>query len=56
MIEMLKTLILDAQAAELGVRRGTVVTRDEEELVEVEGGTVEIVPAWRFLLMLDKMG
>jgi predicted AAA+ superfamily ATPase len=40
--------------SELGERRGTVVTRDEEELVEVEGGTIEIVPAWRFLLTLDE--
>lgn len=35
---------------ELGLRRGVVVTRAEEEVVEGEWGTIEVVPAWRFLL------
>ena len=36
--------------AELGLRTGTIVTRDEEETVSVDAGVVEVVPAWRFLL------
>ena len=40
-----------AQAmAELGARTGTVVTRDEEERIAVDPGSIEVVPAWRFLL------
>ena len=38
--------------AELGLRTGTVVTREEEEMVRVDAGTIEVVPAWRFLLDL----
>lgn len=38
--------------AELGLRTGTIVTRDEEETVSVDAGVVEVVPAWRFLLDL----
>ncbi|MCY4075322.1 MAG: hypothetical protein OXH04_07845 [Acidobacteria bacterium] len=33
-----------------GGRTGTVVTRDEEETIRVDGGSIEVVPAWRFLL------
>lgn len=33
-----------------GVDRGIVVTRDVEETREVDAGTVELVPAYRFLL------
>ena len=36
--------------AELGLPVGTIMTRDEEETIEVEAGEVEVVPAWRFLL------
>ena len=35
---------------ELRLRTGTIVTRDEEETVPVDGGAIEVVPAWRFLL------
>ena len=38
--------------AELGLRTGTVVTREEEEMVRIDAGTIEVVPAWRFLLDL----
>ncbi|MBI4755879.1 MAG: ATP-binding protein [Betaproteobacteria bacterium] len=40
--------------AELGVRTGTVVTRNEDERFEAGGGTIELVPAWRFLLDLPE--
>jgi predicted AAA+ superfamily ATPase len=36
--------------AELGVNRATLVTRAEAEEVKLEGGTIDVVPAWRFLL------
>lgn len=36
----------------LPLRTGTVVTRGEEETVRVDAGTIEVVPAWRFLLDL----
>ena len=40
-----------AQAmAELGTRTGTVVTRNEEETIAVDAGSIDVVPAWRFLL------
>jgi predicted AAA+ superfamily ATPase len=32
---------------------GTIVTRRDEDRVEVEGGTIEVLPAWRFLLEID---
>lgn len=42
--------------AELGVHAGTVVTRREEERVRMDAGTVDVVPAWRFLLSLSDTG
>jgi predicted AAA+ superfamily ATPase len=36
--------------AELGVAEGTIVTRDEEEQVGGETGTIRVVPIWRYLL------
>ncbi len=41
---------LGAAMAETGLRTGTIVTRDEEETASVDGGAIEVVPAWRFLL------
>lgn len=37
---------------ELGLKSGKIVTRNEEELVESGGRTIEVVPVWRFLLDL----
>ena len=36
--------------AELGLQRGTIVTRDEEETIPVDAGNIDVVPTWRFLL------
>lgn len=36
--------------AEWQVSTGTVVTRGQEERIDVVGGIIEVVPAWRFLL------
>ncbi|MDI9570762.1 MAG: hypothetical protein QM278_08570 [Pseudomonadota bacterium] len=40
--------------AELDLKIGTIVTRNEDERFEVGGGTIEVVPAWRFLLELPE--
>ncbi len=39
---------------ELGLTSGTVVTRYEEEQIKLDEGTIEVVPAWRFLLNLPE--
>ena len=39
--------------AELGVKSGTIVTRAEEAVMEVNGGKIEVIPAWRFLLNMS---
>ncbi|MCY4661619.1 MAG: hypothetical protein OXF93_17710 [Acidobacteria bacterium] len=36
--------------AELGAHTGTIVTRDEEETMQVDAGSIDVVPAWRSLL------
>lgn len=41
---------LSEAMGELRLSRGTLVTRHEAETVEVEQGTIRVVPAWRFLL------
>ena len=43
---------LDRAMAELGLRAGTIVTREEEETIPVDAGSIEVLPAWRFLLDL----
>jgi hypothetical protein len=40
--------------SELGLKAGTIVTRSEDERIEADGGTIEVVPAWRFLLELPE--
>jgi predicted AAA+ superfamily ATPase len=40
--------------AELGLKSGTIVTRNEEEEIEVDGGKIDAVPVWRFLLNLPE--
>lgn len=37
---------------ELGCKAGTIVTRREDERIDTDSGTIEAVPAWRFLLAL----
>lgn len=39
--------------SELGLRHGTLVTRGETDRISVDAGTIEVTPAWRFLLDLD---
>ena len=42
--------------SELKMTRGTIVTRNEEETTQADGRTVDVVPAWRFLLGLPESG
>jgi len=41
---------LEAAMEELGTKEGTIVTRNEGERIVTASGTIEVVPAWRFLL------
>jgi predicted AAA+ superfamily ATPase len=41
---------LSGAMVELGLNSGTIVTRNEDEEIEVEGGKIAVMPAWRFLL------
>ena len=47
-----ETTALSEAMAELGLETGTLVTRNESELIEAGGETIQVVPAWRFLLDL----
>ena len=46
---------LSEAMAELKQPSGTIVTRGEEEKIDVESGKIDVVPAWRFLLMLPEI-
>jgi len=39
---------------ELKINSGTIVTRSDDEQLEVEAGIIDIVPAYRFLLNLPE--
>ncbi|MFH1113001.1 MAG: ATP-binding protein [Pseudomonadota bacterium] len=45
---------LSEAMAELNSGTGIIVTRNEDEHIVVEGGTIRVVPAWRFLLDLPE--
>jgi len=45
---------LGAIMAELKLKSGTIVTRNEEEEIETDSGKIVIVPVWRFLLGLPE--
>ncbi|MDD5559498.1 MAG: ATP-binding protein [Candidatus Methylomirabilis sp.] len=49
-----ETAALSEAMAELKLTTGTIVTRSEHERIEVDGRTIEVVPAWRFLLDLPE--
>ncbi len=38
--------------SELGLNRGTIITRSDEEQIETDRGKIEVVPVWRFLLTI----
>lgn len=47
-----ETMALAEAMDELELEQGIIVTRDEEELIQVESGEIEVMPVWRFLLNL----
>ena len=49
-----ETAALSEAMVELGLKAGTIVTRNENERIETGGGTIEVIPAWRFLLDLPE--
>ena len=48
-----EVIALQAAMTELGQTTGVIVTRDEQETLEVDAGTIRILPAWQFLLELS---
>lgn len=45
-----ETAALKEAMAELGLKTGTIVTRNEDERIDIETGSIKVVPTWRFLL------
>lgn len=45
-----ETTALAEAMTELKLSQGIIVTRNEEEQIQVDSGKIEVVPAWRFLL------
>lgn len=43
---------LSEAMSEMKLKNGIVVTRGEDELIRVDSGEIEVMPAWRFLLSL----
>ena len=39
---------------EQNIKAGTIVTQNDDERIEAGNGTIEVVPAWRFLLELPE--
>lgn len=48
-----ETAALAESMIELNLTEGTIVTRIEEEQIQVEAGMIKVMPAWRFLLSLE---
>ena len=42
--------------AEVGLKTGIIVTRHESEQIKTDAGTIEMMPAWKFLLNLPESG
>ena len=45
---------LSKAMAELGLKTGTIVTRNEAEEIKVDAGKIEVVPVWRFLFNMPE--
>ncbi len=46
------TALIEAML-ELNIKSGIIVTQNEEEKMETAGGTINVIPVWRFLLDLN---
>lgn len=42
--------------AELDLGKGLILTRGEDEVMGVDGGIIEVLPVWRFLLNSEGLG
>ncbi len=49
-----ETAALSEAMGELGLKSGTIVTRNEGERIDTGAGAIEVVPLWRFLLDLPE--
>jgi predicted AAA+ superfamily ATPase len=47
-----ETAALSEAMGELSLKTGTIVTRNENGRIDTGGGTIEVIPAWRYLLDL----
>jgi hypothetical protein len=45
---------LRAAMKELNINFGYIVTRSHSEELKIDEGTINILPAWKFLLMCDE--
>jgi len=45
---------LSEAMTELGIKTGTIVTRNGDERIDTSSGAIEVVPVWRFLLNLPE--
>lgn len=45
---------LNETMAALGLKTESIVTRNEADRIDVDAGTIDVVPAWRFLLDLPE--
>jgi hypothetical protein len=48
-----ETTALAEAMTELKLSQGIIVTRNEEEQIQVDSGKIDVVPAWRFLLNIS---
>lgn len=49
-----ETTALAEAMTELKLSQGIIVTRNEEEQIQVDSGKIDVVPAWRFLLNMPE--
>ena len=49
-----ETTALAEAMTELKLSHGIIVTRNEEEQIQVDSGKIDVVPAWRFLLNMPE--
>jgi len=49
-----ETTALSEAMAELGIKSGSIVTKNVEERIDTGAGTITVVPVWRFLLDLPE--
>jgi hypothetical protein len=45
---------LSGAMTELGIKTGPIVTRNDDERIKTDAGTIDATPAWRFSLDLPE--